>query len=109
MATDLPDNLLQYFAAQNAHDVDSMVARFAPEAEVKDEGRTYAGRDAIREWMRETSAKYHVSVEPLSTTEKDDVLTVVARVAGNFPGSPANLTYDFVLDRAGLIQRLEIH
>ena len=109
MATELPENLVHYFAAQNAHDVDAMAAAFAPDAEVKDEGRTYVGRDAIREWKRETSAKYQIHAQPLGTTQQDDEVTVIARVAGNFPGSPADLTYDFVLDRAGLIQRLDIH
>jgi hypothetical protein len=36
-------------------------------------------------------------------------VTVIANVSGNFPGSPADLTYAFVLDDAGLIRELEIH
>ena len=109
MPADLPDNLNRYFAAQNDQDADGMTAAFAPDAEVHDEGQTYVGRKAIREWKADTIAKYGVSVEPLTSTRSGDVLTVVARVAGNFPGSPADLTYAFVLDETGLIRTLEIH
>ena len=109
MLPNLPGNLLRYFSAQNSHDADTMAACFAPDAEVYDEGHSYIGRDAIRKWKIETIAKYGISIKPLTATEGGDGLTVVARVSGNFPGSPANLTYDFVLDGSGLIHRLAIH
>ena len=109
VAAELPDNLIRYFAAQNRHDAEGMTACFEPEAEVRDEGHTYVGHDAIREWKRQTIAKYAIRIEPLEAQSNGDSLTVIARVTGNFPGSPANLTYDFVLGGDGLIQRLEIH
>jgi len=109
MLPNLPDSLLRYFAAQNSHDADGMTACFAPEAEVRDEGHTYVGHDAIRKWKAETIAKYGITIEPLIATEHGGTLTVVARVTGNFPGSPADLTYDFVIDGSGLIRRLAIH
>lgn len=103
------DNLSRYFAAQNDHDAEGMTNCFAPEAVVRDEGRTYVGRDAIREWKLDTIAKYGVTAEPLSAKAGADCITVVVRVEGNFPGSPADLTYDFTFDASGLIQTLEIH
>jgi hypothetical protein len=106
---ELPDNLVRYFAAQNRHDADEMTACFAPEAEVHDEGHAYVGRDAIRKWKVGTIAKYGISIEPLTATDQADTLTVIARVTGNFPGSPAELKYDFVVDGSGLIRRLAIH
>jgi hypothetical protein len=109
MATELPGKLERYFAAQNDHDVDAMAAAFASDAEVVDEHRSYVGREAIREWKRETSAKYGITVEPLSATDDGKIVSVVGRVAGNFPGSPADLTYDFALDDAGFIRSLKIH
>ena len=109
MTDQLPDTLLRYFAAQNDHDAEGMTACFAPDAEVRDEGRTYLGRDAIRDWKLETIAKYGVSVRPLSASLKDGALAVTVRVAGNFPGSPADLDYAFIMDGSGLIRRLEIH
>jgi hypothetical protein len=109
MLPNLPDNLLRYFDAQNGHDADRMTACFEPEAEVRDEGHAYVGRDAIRKWKVETIAKYGISIEPLTAAEHGGSLTVIARVTGDFPGSPAELTYDFVLDGSGLIRRLAIH
>lgn len=108
MAMELPVGLARYFAAQNAHDIDAMVASFAPDAEVRDEGRTHIGPDAIRAWKAATSAKYAATAEPLRSELDDETLKVTARVSGNFPGSPADLTYAFLLDDAGLIRRLEI-
>ena len=68
MAIHLPDNLKQYFIAQNGHDLEAMLAAFAPDAEVRDEGRSYVGPDAIREWKRETSAKYRIQAQTTHTT-----------------------------------------
>jgi ketosteroid isomerase-like protein len=109
VAAELPDNLVRYFAAQNDRDADGMTACFAPDAQVRDEGRTYVGRKAIREWKLETIAKYNVTVRPLSSTIHDGVRAVIANVSGSFPGSPVDLTFDFKLDQAGLIHSLEIH
>ena len=109
MTLTLSQNLNRYFAAQNDHDAEGMVACFAPDAQVRDEGRDYAGRDAILQWMKDTIAKYGISIEPLSQTEEGDTTTVVARVAGNFPGSPADLSYAFGLREDGLIQTLRIN
>jgi hypothetical protein len=105
----LPKTLDNYFAAQNAHDVEGMVTCFAPDAEVRDESRHYSGHDEIREWKRETIAKYGISIEPLDQTNEGGTTTIIGRVTGNFPGSPANLTYGFGLSEEGLIRSLDIH
>ena len=109
MSPELPDTLRRYFAAQNRHDVEAMAECFAPDAGVRDEGHTYIGREAIRRWKVETIAKYGIRIEPLTATDQAGTLTVTARVTGNFPGSPADLMYDFALDGSGLIGRLAIH
>lgn len=108
MTLTLSQNLNRYFAAQNAHDAEGMVACFTPDAQVRDEGRDYSGQDEILQWKKDTIAKYSISIEPLSQTDEGDTTTVVARVAGNFPGSPANLSYHFGLRDDGLIQTLRI-
>jgi len=109
VTAELPDTLVRYFAAQNAHDAERMTACFAPDATVRDEGRTYVGRGAIRDWKLETIAKYGISIRPLNPTAEGQRVTVVAKVTGNFPGSPAELIYQFILDDEGLIRDLEIH
>jgi hypothetical protein len=108
MPLDLPDPLPRYFAAQNALDAELMTACFAPDAVVHDEGGTYTGSEAIRGWKQDTIAKYGISIDPLKATRQDNQTVVVARVAGNFPGSPANLTYAFSVSPDGLIRTLDI-
>jgi len=104
----LPTVLDRYFAAQNAHDTDALVACFASSAIVHDEGADIVGTDAIRAWKAASSRKYRVTVEPLESREEGDRTVVVARVTGTFPGSPANLTYRFGITTDGQISNLEI-
>lgn len=104
----LPDVLDRYFKAQNAHDIDAMVACFAPDAVVRDEGHTHAGTDAIRAWKAGTSAKYRVAATPLESRPEGDGTIVIVKVAGTFPGSPGNLTYRFGFSADGRIGALEV-
>lgn len=104
----LPSVLQRYFAAQNAHDIEAMVACFAPDAAVRDEGRDITGTRAIRAWKIETGAKYRVTTEPLESRSEGDKTVVVAKVSGTFPGSPANLTYRFGFSADGAIGVLEV-
>jgi len=108
MKPDLPSILQRYFDAQNRHDIDAMVACFAPDASVLDEGRDFVGTEAIRSWMEETSGKYRIAIRPLETSREGDRTTVVARVSGTFDGSPTNLTYRFGIAVDGPIRSLEI-
>ncbi|MBY0568706.1 MAG: nuclear transport factor 2 family protein [Hyphomonadaceae bacterium] len=96
MSLDLPNPIGAYFAAKNAHDIDAMLAPFAEDAHVRDEGRDYNGHAAIRAWMEETTRKYRVTVTPEEITTDGARLTIRALVSGDFPGSPAYLTYRFV-------------
>src|SRR5436309_4635626 len=104
----LPDILQRYFQAQNAHDIEAMVACFAPDAAVRDEGRDIVGTQAIRAWKMETSDKYRITAEPLESRAEADTTIVVVKVSGTFPGSPANLTYRFGMSADGLISALEV-
>jgi hypothetical protein len=104
---DLPI-LQRYFQAQSAHDIEAMVACFAADATVRDEGRDIIGTDAIRAWKVETSVKYRIVVEPLESHSEAGKTIVVAEVSGTFPGSPLNLTYRFGLSADGRIRSLEI-
>jgi ketosteroid isomerase-like protein len=107
MSTKLPEPLKAYFAAKNRRDIDGMLASYAEEATVRDEGQTHSGRGAIRAWIEETTRKYGVTVEVSKVATKGDRVTVAALVSGNFPGSPATLHYAFELS-GGRIVRLEI-
>lgn len=80
---------------------------FAPDAIVRDEGKTIKGPAAIKAWRTETHHKYHHTVEPLAMSERDGKVVVTGKVAGDFPGSPLNLDHIFQLD-ADRIVSLEI-
>lgn len=95
MSLDLPKPIGAYFAAKNAHDIDAMLAPFAEDAHVRDEGRDYDGHPAIRAWMEETTRKYRVNVAPEEASADGARLTIRALVSGDFLGSPAYLTYRF--------------
>jgi len=108
MDAKLPGALASYFTAVNAHDIERVLALFADDAIVKDEGEEHRGRDAIRAWMRATSQKYGpLDVEPTAAVESGPVAVVTSVVSGNFKGSPATLRYTFTVERES-ITRLEI-
>lgn len=107
MTLHLPDPLPAYFAAKNARDIDAMVSHFVDDAKVHDEGANHVGRASIRAWIENTTRKYGVTATP-EEVSLDGVQTVVrALVEGDFPGSPARLTYRFTLAK-GRIEALSI-
>jgi SnoaL-like domain len=107
MSTKLPEPLATYFAGHKNHDVDAMIGLFTEAATVKDEGQERRGLPAIRKWMKESNAKYTVTVAVINVTETAANTTATGRVSGNFPASPAELRFIFTLGQ-GKITRLEI-
>jgi uncharacterized protein (TIGR02246 family) len=103
----LPPPLAAYYEAKNQHDVDGMLAPFAEDAVVKDEGQVHDGRAAIRSWIEHTTRKYRVTVDVKQIEPVDDRLIVSGLVSGEFPGSPALLRFAFTLS-GSKIARLEI-
>ncbi len=104
MSLVLPPPLPAYFAAKNTHDIDAMLAQFAHDAHVRDEGQDHRGTDAIRGWIAHTTSKYAVTVEPESVSSEAEQTIIRALVSGNFPGSPAHLTYRFTLADAHIAE-----
>lgn len=107
MQTPLPTPLDRYVAAQNAHDIPALVACFAPDGHVYDEGRIHFGPEQIRIWAAEAAARYDATMTPKSLTADADRAALVSTVSGSFPGSPLDLTFNFTL-QAGHIKTLEI-
>lgn len=97
MSLDLPKPIAAYFAADKG-DADAVAGCFAEQAVVKDERKTYSGRAAIRQWKADASAKYNYTSEPVDVANKDGKTVVTSRLVGNFPGSPIDLRYFFVID-----------
>jgi hypothetical protein len=104
----LPHAIDLYVKAENSGDVEALSECFAPNATVHDEGRTYAGLAAIKEWKAETKKKYNHTVAPLDVAHRDGKTILKAKLTGNFPGSPVTLEFSFAL-KAGKIVSLEIH
>ena len=103
----LPSAIQTYFDADTRCDGEALIRTFAPDAMVHDAGRSHAGRQAIGAWWREVKARYRHDIEPLEVGEAEDVTSVRAKVTGQFPGSPAVLTFTFRLEGSE-ITRLEI-
>lgn len=101
----LPEPIAKYFASE--HNPEALGQCFAVDAILKDDGHTYEGADAITTFLGAASVKYNATTVPFDLKDDNGLQVVRAKVTGNFPGSPANLSYKFSLDR-GLIKSLEI-
>lgn len=97
MTITLPKVIADYFAADKKGNAQAISEYFTQDAVVIDEGNTYAGRNAIRQWMANASAQYSYTVEPFALTEADGRTVVTSHLVGNFPGSPVDLRYFFAL------------
>jgi hypothetical protein len=99
MSIVLPEPLADYFSGEKTADSAAIERCFTTDAKVHDEGQVYQGLEAIKAWKQAAQAKYQYSVEPLSVSQAEGATLVRARLAGNFPGSPAEVTYRFVLQQ----------
>ena len=102
----LPDPIALYFAADKG-DGEAIAQFFTKDAVVKDEGRTYTGLVAIKQWRVEVSTKYTYTSQPFAAEQKDGKTIVTSRLTGDFPGSPIVLRFSFRLERSK-IATLEI-
>ena len=102
----LPSPVRTYFDAEQRNDADPLAAAFTDDAVVRDEGAEHVGPAAIRAWWQAAKAKYRHVAEPLEATQTDGRTIVRARVTGEFPGSPATLTFAFTLmdNRVALLE-----
>ena len=93
----LPAPIHTYFTAHAPQDGEAFAAAFAAEAIVHDEGQIHRGPEQIRAWWLAAKAKYRHSADPLDMAEVAGKTVVRVRVSGDFPGSPATLTFTFGL------------
>ena len=106
MDVKLPEPIAAYFAADKLGS-EAIAHCFTNDAVVKDEGRSYTGLEAIRQWKATASAKYQYTSEPFHLELVDGRTVVSCHLTGNFPGSPIDLRYFFRLER-GKVASLEI-
>ena len=107
MSIELPAPIAGYFAAENSDDAEALTACFSPDAVVRDEGRRIQGIAAIKTWKREGKAKYQHKITVIAADESGGETIVRGLVSGNFPGSPVELAFAFVL-KDGMIAALEV-
>jgi hypothetical protein len=107
MSVQLPHPIAVYVKLENSGDAAALEECFAPNAVVRDEGRSYEGLSSIKHWMAETKRKYHHTVAPLAVAQRDGKTVLTATLTGHFPGSPVTLQFGFVLED-GEIASLEI-
>jgi len=107
MRTKLPTAIAGYFAADHDRDAAAIALHFTENAVVKDEGKLHTGRAAIQTWMSESWRKYRATAEPFAISDQGIATVVTSHVAGDFPGSPLDLRYHFVLEN-DLIAKLEV-
>jgi ketosteroid isomerase-like protein len=94
----LPPAIVDYLVAEKAKDAAAQSRCFTDDAVVNDEGHDYHGRNEIRAWKEETRAKYQYDLQPIDASINGDIVTVVARLTGNFPGSPVDVDHTFTLE-----------
>lgn len=107
MSIRLPEPIATYFAKDKKADTKELSECFTETASVTDEGNTYTGREAIRQWMANASTKYTYTIEPFALEETTGKTVVTCHLVGNFPGSPVDLRYFFVIE-GDKIAKLEI-
>lgn len=107
MAVELPITIAEYFAADEQQSAEAVSQCFTEDAVVRDEGNTYSGRSAIRQWKAGVSQKYTYTGEPVAIALEGGRTVVTSHLVGDFPGSPLDLRYFFVLE-GEKIKALEI-
>ncbi|MDH6126056.1 nuclear transport factor 2 family protein [Kitasatospora sp. GP82] len=106
--TALPDVITHYLNAHRAHDTAAALTAFTSQATVTDDGTTYNGPAAIKEWLTRSAGEYTYTIE-LTRAQQTDATryTAVHHLEGNFPGGAVDLRYQFTLHE-GSIERLVI-
>jgi len=107
MSIDLPPLIDLCVEIENSGEVEALSRCFALNATVSDEGQTYKGLAAIKQWKAGTKKKYGHTIHPLEITHRDGKTVLKAELTGNFPGSPITVEFSFVPE-SGKIVSLEI-
>ena len=107
MVLDVPEAVAEYLAAEEAKDADALSRCFIEDGTVHDEGHDYHGRGSIRQWKQTADAKYRYVLRMVSVQTVGDLVTVRARLTGEFPGSPVELDHIFKLSNNKIVS-LEI-
>ena len=97
-----------FVEATNRHDADALLAVFAPQATVIDDGSTYTGSDEIRQWIREHQIAPRITLDPIAYDEVGGGrVQLTASADGDFPGGPLPFVFHFTVG-AGRVTALDV-
>ena len=97
MTLELPSPVAAYVAANARLDVDGMLAPFAADAVLRDNGAVYRGHPEIRRLLEEAVVAAKAIFTPDSMRHEDGQVVVEGPAHGDFKGSPIHFTYRFTL------------
>lgn len=95
----LPAPIQKYFDAKGK-DAGGAIECLTVDAVVFDNGEDLElrGADEIRTWLSRTSDQYKLTSEVRAAEERDGRHVVTVVVTGDFPGSPYEFAYRFLLE-----------
>src|ERR1700751_5268962 len=103
----MPQPVMAYLASEEAKNAQALSRCFAEDGTVHDEGKDYHGRAAIERWKEAAAAKIWCGLHPISAQTQGERTTVLARLPGDFPGSPGGLNHIFTISHDEIVS-LEI-
>lgn len=107
MAPALPKPIADFVAANAKLDLDGMLAPFAVDAVLSDNGRRHAGRAELRALFENDVIAVRAVFTPDTVRHEGGVVVVEGPAHGDFKGSPIRFTYRFTLG-TDAIEALEI-
>jgi hypothetical protein len=107
MPIKLPPPIAAYVAANARLDGEGMLAPFAKDAVLRDNGAVLQGSAEIRNLIEEAVISVQAVFTPDAVRHEGDQVVVEGPAHGDFKGSPIRFTYRFTLD-GDAIKGLEI-
>ena len=103
----LPAVVTEYMDAHDAARQDpsrhaDAAACFTADAVVMDDGTTYAGREDISRWIRDSSSEFEYTSTRVGQQIQGGQVDVQVRLVGNFPGGTVTLRYSFTVADGGI-------
>lgn len=107
MPLELPSPVAAYVAANARLDVDGLLAPFAADAVLRDNGAVLRGHAELRRLFEDAVVAVKAIFTPETVRREDGQVVVEGLARGDFKGSPIRFTYRFTLENDA-IKALEI-
>ncbi|GAB4067765.1 nuclear transport factor 2 family protein [Ancylobacter sonchi] len=107
MSLELPIPIAAYVAANARLDIDGMLAPFAADAVLRDNGATFRGHAELRHLFEDEVVAVKAIFTPDTMRHEGGQVVVEGPAHGDFKGCPIRFTYRFTLEDDA-IRALEI-